>query len=148
MYVPKEGGSPAEESIAKAPQKPLEEVTCFKCGCKGHYANKCPKGHLAFLSQSQNPAPQGGGNFRRSWDIFSDVEGEKESSFPMIIADVYFVPVILYLGIKYQLNIIFLITGCKIIKNMLTRRRGSDIYLATVSRHRWSRQITMKIDKI
>ncbi|CAH0398942.1 unnamed protein product [Chilo suppressalis] len=30
--------------------KPLEEVTCFKCGTKGHYANKCPKGHLAFLS--------------------------------------------------------------------------------------------------
>ncbi|XP_071453787.1 cleavage and polyadenylation specificity factor subunit 4 [Hetaerina americana] len=41
-------------------QKPLEEVTCFKCGCKGHYANKCPKGHLAFLSQSQNPPPPGG----------------------------------------------------------------------------------------
>lgn len=44
----------------KGPQKPLEEVTCFKCGCKGHYANKCPKGHLAFLSQSQNPPPPGG----------------------------------------------------------------------------------------
>ena len=22
----------------------------FQCGMKGHYANKCPKGHLAFLS--------------------------------------------------------------------------------------------------
>lgn len=65
MYIPKEGGPPEEIIVTKPPQKPLEEVTCFKCGCKGHYANKCPKGHLAFLSQSQNPAPQGG-NFRRS----------------------------------------------------------------------------------
>lgn len=63
MYVPKEGTAP-EENVAKPPQKPLEEVTCFKCGCKGHYANKCPKGHLAFLSQSQNPLPPG--SFRRS----------------------------------------------------------------------------------
>ena len=31
---------------------------------------------------------------------------------------------------------------------MLTRRKESDTYLVTVSRHRWSRQITMKIDKI
>ncbi|GAB0091564.1 Cleavage and polyadenylation specificity factor subunit 4 [Sergentomyia squamirostris] len=35
----------------RGPPKPLEEITCFKCGNKGHYANKCPKGHLAFLSQ-------------------------------------------------------------------------------------------------
>ena len=34
-----------------------------------------------------------------------------------------------------------------LIKNMLTRRKESDTYLATVSRHRWSRQIPMKIDK-
>ena len=32
------------------------------------------------------------------------------------------------------------------IKNMLTRRRESDTYLTTVNGHRWSRQITMKID--
>lgn len=31
--------------------KKLEDVTCYKCGAKGHYANRCPKGHLAFLSQ-------------------------------------------------------------------------------------------------
>ena len=31
---------------------------------------------------------------------------------------------------------------------MLTRRKDSDTYLATVSRHRWSAQITMKVDKI
>ena len=28
--------------------RPLDQVTCFKCGEKGHYANKCPKGY--FLS--------------------------------------------------------------------------------------------------
>jgi len=28
----------------------LDQVTCFKCGDRGHYANRCPKGHLAFLS--------------------------------------------------------------------------------------------------
>ena len=33
------------------------------------------------------------------------------------------------------------------INNMLTRRKESDTYLATVSRHHWSQQITMKIDK-
>ena len=32
------------------------------------------------------------------------------------------------------------------IKNMLTRRKESDTYLATVSRHRWSPQIAMKVD--
>ena len=31
---------------------------------------------------------------------------------------------------------------------MLKRRKDSDTYLATICRHRWSRQFTMKIDKI
>ena len=31
---------------------------------------------------------------------------------------------------------------------MLTRRKESDIYLATVSRHRWILQIAMKMDKV
>ena len=33
-------------------------------------------------------------------------------------------------------------------KNMLTRRKESDTYLTTVSRHHWSRQITMKIHEM
>lgn len=32
------------------PRRALEDVVCYKCGYKGHYANKCNKGHLAFLS--------------------------------------------------------------------------------------------------
>ena len=31
---------------------------------------------------------------------------------------------------------------------MLTRRKESDTYLATVRRHRWSQQIAMKVDKM
>ena len=34
------------------------------------------------------------------------------------------------------------------IKNMLTRRKESDTYLATVSRHRWRSQIAMKVNKV
>ena len=34
------------------------------------------------------------------------------------------------------------------IQNILTRRKEGDTYLATVSRHRWSLQIAMKVDKM
>ncbi|KAK7573907.1 hypothetical protein V9T40_011098 [Parthenolecanium corni] len=40
-------------NVQKLTLKPLESVTCYKCGTKGHYANKCPKGHLAFLALNQ-----------------------------------------------------------------------------------------------
>ncbi|KAF8564858.1 hypothetical protein P879_08612 [Paragonimus westermani] len=41
----------ASSGPRQGPQKPLDEVTCFKCGEKGHYANRCNKGYLAFLSK-------------------------------------------------------------------------------------------------
>ena len=34
------------------------------------------------------------------------------------------------------------------IKNILIRRKESDIYLTTLRRHRWSLQVTMKVDKM
>jgi hypothetical protein len=40
------------------------------------------------------------------------------------------------------------ITSIILLKNVLTRRKESDIYLAPVSRHRWSMQIVMKVDKM
>ncbi|CAH0387928.1 unnamed protein product [Bemisia tabaci] len=59
MYCHKMGPDPNDPNNThnedrRANMKPLEEVTCYKCGTKGHYANKCPKGHLAFLALSQS----------------------------------------------------------------------------------------------
>ncbi|XP_015782144.1 cleavage and polyadenylation specificity factor subunit 4 [Tetranychus urticae] len=53
-------GAQSKERI----HRPLDQVTCFKCGEKGHYANKCPKGHLAFLSSAlkELQAKRGEGN--------------------------------------------------------------------------------------
>ncbi len=39
--------------------KSLDEIQCFKCGENGHFANKCPKGHLAFLSNKGGGAGPG-----------------------------------------------------------------------------------------
>lgn len=52
-------GSHTPASGHPHPQKPINEVTCFKCGERGHYANRCPKGHLAFLSKVAVGEPEG-----------------------------------------------------------------------------------------
>lgn len=59
---------PRADGDQQGPRRALEDVVCYKvwifirfrmlvidilyfqCGYKGHYANKCNKGHLAFLS--------------------------------------------------------------------------------------------------
>ncbi|PAA49701.1 hypothetical protein BOX15_Mlig010436g1, partial [Macrostomum lignano] len=46
------GGDGGSEAGGGGGPRPLSEVTCFKCGEKGHYANACHKGHLAFLSKA------------------------------------------------------------------------------------------------
>lgn len=51
-YIKQNGTEEPPPPIVRGPPRPLEEITCFKCGSKGHYANKCPKGHLAFLSSN------------------------------------------------------------------------------------------------
>lgn len=50
----KPNGTEPETPVVRNPPRPIEEITCFKCGNKGHYANKCPKGHLAFLSSNHH----------------------------------------------------------------------------------------------
>ena len=45
-------------------------------------------------------------------------------------------------------NTSLVIFNLELIKTMLKRRKESDTYLATVHRHRWSRQIMIKTDKI
>lgn len=40
--------NPAQNQGQSKQFRPLDQVTCFKCGQKGHYANKCPATALGF----------------------------------------------------------------------------------------------------
>ena len=39
--------------------KNIEDIVCYKCGEKGHFANRCTKGLLAFISLQQNQRQSG-----------------------------------------------------------------------------------------
>ena len=43
-------GERGERGEGRGRLKNLDEIVCFKCGENGHFANRCTKGHLAFLS--------------------------------------------------------------------------------------------------
>uniref|UniRef100_A0A915EHF5 Cleavage and polyadenylation specificity factor subunit 4 n=1 Tax=Ditylenchus dipsaci TaxID=166011 RepID=A0A915EHF5_9BILA len=47
---------PIDPTTFMSDKKNLSEVTCYKCGEKGHYANRCKKGVLAFLSNTAHLA--------------------------------------------------------------------------------------------
>lgn len=45
-------GRPFQPRSSSGGPKSYDHITCYKCGEKGHFANHCPKGHLAFLSNA------------------------------------------------------------------------------------------------
>lgn len=52
MYVPNQLLQISGNKVHTFSNKLFIYYFLFQCGEKGHYANKCPKGHLAFLSPS------------------------------------------------------------------------------------------------
>jgi cleavage and polyadenylation specificity factor subunit 4 len=66
FYPRRQEGGGVDGQHSQGPRRALEDVVCYKCGYKGHYANKCNKGHLAFLSHKAGGANREGVNSVRN----------------------------------------------------------------------------------
>ena len=78
--------NPSADNHRPGRLKNLDEVVCFKCGENGHFANRCTKGHLAFLSANagrnhrNNQQSWGKYIITWSWSFFSSL-GRRQDFF-------------------------------------------------------------------
>ena len=53
----------------------------FQCGMKGHYANKCPKGHLAFLSTTAAAGYEAHAQSKENHDL----QAQRQADIPQFV---------------------------------------------------------------